>query len=65
MRGGVLHGASDSQGAYPVSDAVSPQDVAATIYHCLGIDPETRLTDRFERPVAVGSGGKPILPILA
>jgi hypothetical protein len=65
MRGGVLHGASDSQGAYPVADAVSPQDVAATIYHCLGIDPETRLTDRFERPVAVGSGGKPILPILA
>jgi hypothetical protein len=39
--------------------------VAATIYHCLGIDPATRLTDRFDRPVEVGSGGKPILSIMA
>jgi hypothetical protein len=65
VRGGLLFGASDSQGAYPVSDAVTPQDVSATIYHCLGIDPETRLSDRFGRPVEVGSGGKPILPIMA
>ncbi|MBI1917574.1 MAG: DUF1501 domain-containing protein, partial [Planctomycetes bacterium] len=44
---------------------VTPQDVAATIYHCLGIDPETRLPDRQGRPVEVGSGGKPILALLA
>jgi hypothetical protein len=39
--------------------------VAATIYHCLGIDPETRLPDRVGRPVEVGSGGEVIFPILA
>jgi hypothetical protein len=61
----MLYGASDKHGAYPVADPVTPQDVAATIYHCLGIDPETRLPDRLGRPVEVGSGGKVIEAILA
>jgi hypothetical protein len=65
VRGGTLHGASDEKGAYPVSDPVTPQDVAATIYHSLGLDPETRLPDRLGRPVEIGSGGKVISPILA
>jgi hypothetical protein len=64
VRGGTLHGASDRHGAYPVADPVRPQDVAATIYHCLGIDPETRLPDRLGRPVEVGSGGKVVRAIL-
>jgi hypothetical protein len=64
VRGGMLFGASDKNGAYPAADPVTPQDVAATIYHCLGIDPETRLPDRLGRPVEVGCGGKVILPIL-
>jgi hypothetical protein len=64
VRGGAVFGASDKNGAYPTANPVTPQDVAATIYHCLGIDPETRLPDRLGRPVEVGSGGKPILPIL-
>jgi hypothetical protein len=63
--GGTVFGASDQHGAYPVANPVTPQDVAATIYHCLGIDPETRLPNRFGRPVEVGSGGKAIAPILA
>jgi hypothetical protein len=65
VHGGAVHGASDKDGAYPVANPVTPQDVAATIYHCLGIDPEKRLLDRLSRPVEVGSGGKAILPILA
>ena len=65
VRGGAIFGASDKQGAYPVADPVTPQDIAATIYHCLGIDPETRLLDRLGRPVEVGSGGRVIRPILA
>jgi hypothetical protein len=65
VRGGAIHGASDKHGAYPVAHPVTPQDVAATIYHCLGINPETRLPDRLGKPVEIGSGGKVILPILA
>jgi hypothetical protein len=64
VRGGTIFGASDKNGAYPTANPVTPQDVAATIYHCLGIDPETRLPDRLGRPVEVGSGGKVIAPIL-
>jgi hypothetical protein len=65
VRGGITFGASDRSAAYPASDAVTPQDVAATIYHCLGIDPHTRLVDREGKPVEVACGGEPILPILA
>ncbi len=64
IRGGAVFGASDRDGAYPVANPVTPQDVAATIYHCLGIDPETRLPDRLGRPVEVGSGGKVIQAII-
>jgi hypothetical protein len=65
VRGGAVHGASDKHGAFPVANPVTPQDIAATIYYCLGIDPETRLADRLGRPVEIGSGGKVISAILA
>jgi len=64
VRAGVLFGATDKKGAYPTTDPVTPQDIAATIYHCLGVDPETRIPDRLGRPVEVGSGGKVIRQIL-
>jgi hypothetical protein len=64
VRGGAVHGASDKHGAQPVANPVTPQDLAATIYHCLGVNPETRLPNRLGRPVEVGSGGKVISPIL-
>ncbi len=44
LRGGVVYGQSDHQAAYPVSDPVSPEDLSATIYHLLGVDPRTVLT---------------------
>jgi hypothetical protein len=64
VQGGGPFGASDKIGAYPTANPVTPQDVAATIYHCLGIDPATRLPDRHGRPVDIVRGGEPILPIL-
>src|SRR3981081_2071849 len=39
ITGGQVHGASDRHAAYPVTNPVSPADIAATIYHALGIDP--------------------------
>ena len=38
IRGGNVVGASDSKGMEPAADLVRPEDIAATIYHCLGID---------------------------
>jgi hypothetical protein len=39
IRGGQVVGASDSTGAYPQDRPISPKDIAATLYHFLGIEP--------------------------
>lgn len=64
LRRGHVHGASDASGAFPVADPCSPDDVSATMFHCLGIDPATELRDQLDRPIPV-SYGSPIAPILA
>jgi hypothetical protein len=61
-RGGAVYGASDRFAAYPHSNPVTPEDIAATIYHALGMAPETRILDPLGRPHFV-STGKPIGPI--
>src|SRR5690606_3495625 len=61
-RGG-LYGETDADAAYAVTPPVSPEDLAATIYHALGISPETRITDREGRPVPIVDGGAPVLSL--
>ncbi|MEI8021977.1 MAG: DUF1501 domain-containing protein, partial [Schlesneria sp.] len=63
IQGGIVHGSSDKFAAYPASLPTSPQDLAATIYHCLGIDPHTQLHDNLGRPLTICEG-TPISPIL-
>ena len=65
IRGGTVVGASDSQAAYVKDRPISTADVCATIYHCLGIDPDMPVHDRANRPVAVALGGQPIHEVLA
>jgi uncharacterized protein (DUF1501 family) len=65
VRGGSVHGASDSHAAYVKDHPASPADICATVYRCLGIDPEMRVVDRAGRPVSVAHGGRPILEILS
>jgi hypothetical protein len=57
IRGGVAYGESDKDALYPASKPVSPEDLAATIYAALGIDPHTRVLDPRGRPVSVVEGG--------
>jgi hypothetical protein len=56
IRGGVVHGASDSIGAYPNENPVSPADLTATMYYALGIDPESLVTDRLGRTLTLTQG---------
>lgn len=63
VQGGAVYGQSDAQGGFPLEGRVEPQDLTATIYHCLGYAPHTELTDRVGRPFAI-SKGQPIEPIL-
>lgn len=63
IRGGVLHGSSTADGGYPHSDPVSPDDVAATMFHCLGIDHRRSMYDLEKRPIPL-SLGDPIRAVL-
>jgi hypothetical protein len=54
--GGQVIGKSDRLGAYPVSRSFGPPDLAATVYHALGIDPATELRDRLGRPTRLCGG---------
>jgi len=54
--GGQVHGESDRHAAYPTTPPVSPEDLAATIYHALGIDLHTLLHDPVGRPVPLCTG---------
>ncbi|HEY8503819.1 MAG TPA: DUF1501 domain-containing protein, partial [Gemmataceae bacterium] len=65
IRGGTVYGASDAQAAYVKDRPVSPADVCATIYRCLGIDPDMPVHDRSGRPQPVACGGRAIEEILA
>jgi hypothetical protein len=56
VRGGQVYGSSDRTAAYPSTNPVSPADLAATIYHCLGIDPRAHVTDQQGRPLVVAAG---------
>ncbi|MCE9533913.1 MAG: DUF1501 domain-containing protein [Planctomycetes bacterium] len=48
---GQVVGATDARGERPKGRHYTPQNVLATIYHVLGIDPETTLPDHQGRPV--------------
>lgn len=56
VRGGQTIGQSDRMGAYPASRPYTPADLAATIYHALGIDPATEVRDRLGRPIRLCTG---------
>jgi hypothetical protein len=59
IHGGTVFGASDNLGGRPADHPVSPLDYAATVYHALGIPPNTALADRLDRPLEL-CDGKPI-----
>ncbi len=56
VRGGQVHGASDRQGGQPRDGKVEPQDLTATILHCLGYAAETEIHDSQGRPLPVSRG---------
>jgi hypothetical protein len=49
-RAGVVHGASDESAAYATGHPHDPADMAATIYHLLGVPGDTLLYDAQRRP---------------
>lgn len=65
LRGGYVHGASDSIGAFPATPPVSPGDVHATFYRQLGLDPQSTQQDALGRPHRLVPKGELVRELLA
>ncbi|WP_425614653.1 DUF1501 domain-containing protein [Anatilimnocola sp. NA78] len=58
IKRGIVYGSSDKDAAYPIDKPVTPEDLAATIYSALGINPHLQLPDPTGRPVSIVDGGR-------
>lgn len=64
VKRGHVHGVSDKIGAFPVQDPVTPDDLAATIFDLMGIDPATEVRDTLNRPLPIANG-RPVQGVMA
>jgi hypothetical protein len=62
---GIVYGSSDRIGALPSSNPVTPADLVATIYSCLGIPHDLELRDAQNRPTSLVPWGQPVSGLLA
>jgi hypothetical protein len=65
LKRGYAHGSTDAQGMAPSNDPCTPDDVGATIFHCLGIDPHSELNTSTGRPIQLFREGRVIEKLLA
>lgn len=63
VKAGYVYGRSDEHAKFPEENPVKPEDLAATIFAALGIDPSTEIYDRDNRPLIIG--GNPIDDVFA
>jgi len=64
VKRGFIYGASDKNGAYPAENPVRPDDLAATMFYLLGIDPHTHVYGVGNRPVLIAEGN-PVMDVIA
>ena len=64
VRRGHVHGESDATGSAPVGESVHPNDLLATIYHAVGISPETMIRNHLDQPRRIVEGA-PVLELFA
>lgn len=65
LKQGYVHGASDRTSASPSAGPLTPADLIATIYSCLGIDPGMDIYDRLGRPLVLAPWGREVGELLA
>lgn len=64
IRGGVVHGETDADGAKVVKDAVTVPNLLATVATTLGLDPADTVQSPAGRPIALTDGGTPVKAVL-
>ncbi len=65
VRGGLVLGETNPRGEKPVGETTGPADLAATICHCLGINPDDEFHTPEGRPVKITNSGKVIRGLLS
>jgi hypothetical protein len=60
LRGGQIVGSTTNDGGEPHDRPLAPGDLLATLYHALGINPQSTLPDRQQRPIPLVPAGVPI-----
>jgi uncharacterized protein (DUF1501 family) len=60
VQGGAVVGATDDKAAEPAGTGYTPDDLAATFYHKLGIDPATEYHTAAGRPITLVRDGRVI-----
>jgi hypothetical protein len=61
---GYAHGSTDQSGMAPATEPCTPDDVSATLFHCLGIDPHTELQTPTNRPIQLFREGRIVEKLL-
>jgi len=64
LRMGQVVGATTAKAEYPVERPLTPQDLLATIYRHLGIDPRDSIDDFNGRPIPILPDGEPIRELI-
>ena len=62
---GYIHGSSDPTGGEPDNDPLTVENMAATVYRCLGINSDKRLMAPGNRPIDIVRGGVVVPELLA
>ena len=60
VRGGQVIGTSDATASEPAGEALTPDDLAASFYHNIGIPATTEFQTNVGRPIMLVRDGKPI-----
>lgn len=65
LKKGMVYGSSDALGAEPENDPMTVENLAATVYHQLGINSDKELMAPGARPIEIVDGGNVITDIVA
>jgi hypothetical protein len=64
-KGGLIHGATDTYGSEPTKFPTGPEDLAATVFTQIGIDPKRKLMSPGNRPIDIVRNGTVIRELVA
>ncbi len=65
IKKGIVYGSSNATASEPEENALTVEDWATTIYHCIGINADKELMAPGDRPIEIVDGGKVRKELLA